>query len=179
MVGEWITLDGSGSWAETGRVARYEWTFTDGTTTSRPRVDRVYAQAGEYSEVLKVTDDRGRVAYDFAIVQVMDRDQAPPLPPSIHAAYAPTTDLHAGDPITFKVRTFGTTDGKENWDFGDGTPPVEVRSDGNVDQHARDGYAIVTHRYARPGDYLPRAERSDARGRKATARLFVRIEPAK
>jgi murein DD-endopeptidase MepM/ murein hydrolase activator NlpD len=179
MAGDRITLDGSRSWAGSGKIARYEWTFTDGTTASVPRVERAYAQAGEYSEILKVTDDHGRVAYDFAIVQVIDREHHPVLPPSIHAAYAPTMGLHPGDPVTFKVRTFGTTDGSETWDFGDGTPPVEVRSDGNVEQLARDGYAVVTHRFARPGDYLPRVERSDSRGRKATARLFVRIEPAK
>ncbi len=179
LAGEHITLDGSRSWAESGRIARYDWTFTDGTTASGPRVDRVYAQGGEYSEVIKVTDDRGRVAYDFTIVQVIEREHFPVLPPAIHAAYAPTLDIHPGDPVTFKVRTFGTTDGSETWDFGDGTPPIEVHSDGNVDEHARDGYAVVTHRFARAGDYLPRVERSDARGRKATARLFVRIEPPK
>jgi hypothetical protein len=179
LAGERITLDGSRSWAESGRIARYEWTFTDGTTASDPRVERVYEQPGEYSEVLKVTDDRGHVAYDFAIVQAMDRANSQPLPPSIHAAFFPTADLHPGDPVTFKVRTFGTTDGKETWDFGDGTPSVEVRSDGNVEEHAPDGYAVVTHRFARPGDYLPRVERSDARGRKATARLFVKVEAAR
>jgi hypothetical protein len=178
-VGERVTLDGSLSWAESGAIAHYDWTFIDGTTATGPRVERSYTHAGEYSEVLKVTDDRGQVAYDFAIVQVFDRAHPEPIPPSIHAAYSPTMDLHAGDPVTFKVRTFGTTDGSETWDFGDGTPPVEVRSDGNVEMLAIDGYAVVTHRFARPGDYLTRVERSDARGRKATARLFVRIEPAK
>jgi hypothetical protein len=110
---------------------------------------------------------------------VLDPGESDPLPPGIHAAFAPTTDIRPGDPITFKVRTFGTTDVKETWDFGDGTPTVEVRSDGNVVKLARDGYAIVTHRFARPGDYLPRVERTDRRGRKATARLFVRVEPAR
>jgi murein DD-endopeptidase MepM/ murein hydrolase activator NlpD len=179
MAGEAVGLDGSRSWAESGRIARYEWTFTDGTTASGQRAHRVYKQPGEYSEVLKVTDDGGRVGYDFAVVQVLDREHPQPLPPAIHAAYAPTMGLHPGDPVMFKVRTFGTTDGRETWDFGDGTPPVETRSDGNVEEHARDGYAVVTHRFDRPGDYLPRVERTDGRGRKATARLFVRIEPAR
>ena len=65
----------------------------------------------------------------------------------------------------------------ETWDFGDGTDPVQVRSDGNVKDHAPDGYAVMTHRFARPGDYLPHVERTDRRGRKATARLHVRVEP--
>jgi murein DD-endopeptidase MepM/ murein hydrolase activator NlpD len=176
-VGERVPLDGSLSRARSGAIARYDWTLSDGAAASGPRVDRAYDQPGEYSEILKVTDERGNVSYDFAVVQVLDPQDLGPLPPGIHAAYAPTLGLHPGYPITFKVRTFGTTDGSETWDFGDGSPPVEVRSDGNVQDLARDGYAIVTHRFARPGDYLPRVERTDRRGRKATARLFVRIEP--
>jgi murein DD-endopeptidase MepM/ murein hydrolase activator NlpD len=178
-VGEPVTLDGSLSWSRSGPIARHDWSFSDGTTAAGPRVARTYDRAGEYSELLKVTDERGHSAYDFAIVQVLDGTSPGPLPPGIHAAYAPTMDIHAGDPVTFKVRTFGTTDGGETWHFGDGTPPVEVRSDGNVEEHARDGYAIVTHRFARPGDYLPWVERTDRIGRKATARLSVHVEPAK
>ena len=179
QVGERVTLDGSLSWSRSGSLSRHDWTFSDGTTAAGRTVERSYDRAGEYSEILKVTDDRGRIAYDFAIVQVLDGTSAGPLPPGIHAAFAPTMNLRPGDPITFKVRTFGTTDGGETWDFGDGTPPVRVRSDGNVDEHARDGYAAITHRFARPGDYMPRVERTDHLGRKATARLFVHVEPAR
>ena len=144
-----------------------------------PRVERVYEQPGEYSEVLKVTDNGGNIAYDFAVVQVLARDPSDPLPPGIHAAYFPTRNIHPGDSITFKVRTFGTTDGNETWDFGDGTDPVQVHSDGNVKKLDPNGYAVTTHRFARPGDYLPHVERADRRGRKATARLHVRVEPAR
>jgi hypothetical protein len=51
-----------------------------------------------------------------------------------------------------------------------------VRSDGNVKYLAPDGYAVATHRFAKVGDYLPHVERTDRRGRKATARLPIRIE---
>jgi murein DD-endopeptidase MepM/ murein hydrolase activator NlpD len=174
--GDRVKLDGLLSWARAGQIARYDWTFSDGTTASGPRVERVYDRVGEYSEILKVTDDRGNVSYDFAIVQVLDPAESEPLPPGIHASFAPTINIHPGDLVTFKVRTFGTTDGSETWDFGDGTPTVEVRSDGNLEKLARDGYAITTHRFARPGDYLPHVERTDRRGRKATARLFVKVD---
>ena len=164
--------------AASGTIARYDWTFSDGTTASGPEVERAYDRAGEYSEILKVTDDRGNVAYDFAVVQVLDRDDPDPLPPGDPRRVRPDAwDLHPGDPITFKVRTFGTTDGNETWDFGDGTPPVEVQSDGNVDEHAPDGYASPST--ASQAGRLPvRVERTDGRGRKATGRLFVQIQPA-
>ena len=176
QLGEKVALDGTGSWSRSATIARYDWTFSDGSTASGPRTVRVYEQAGEYSEVLKISDNGGNVAYDFAVVQVLDATNSGPLPPSIHAAYSPTQNIHPGDSITFKVRTSGTTDGNETWDFGDGSATVQVRSDGNVKALASDGYAITTHRFAKPGDYLPYVERTDRHGRKATARLHVRIE---
>ena len=53
---------------------------------------------------------------------MIDRANPEPVPPAIHAAYSPTLNLHPADAITFKARTFCTTDGQETWDFGDGTP---------------------------------------------------------
>jgi murein DD-endopeptidase MepM/ murein hydrolase activator NlpD len=173
--GERVSLDATGSWCHSGTTARHEWTFHDGTTAVGPKVERTYDQPGEYSEILKVSDEQGNASYDFAVVQILDRQAPEPAPPSIHAAYAPTQGLRAGDPVTFKVRTSGTTDGSETWDFGDGSSPAMVRSDGNVQPLARDGYASVVHRFAKPGDYLVRVERADRRGHKAVARLLVQI----
>ena len=78
--------------------------------------------------------------------------------------------------MTFKVRTFNTTDGSETWDFGDGTPPVDVQSDGNAVKLAPDGYAETLHRYAEPGDYIVRVERTNEFGVRAVGRLHVRVE---
>jgi hypothetical protein len=174
--GQAVMLDGSRSWCRSGKMSGFLWTFHDGATATGPKVERTYAEPGEYSEVLKVTDDRGNISYDFAIVQVLDRQKPEPPAPSIHAAYAPTQGLKPGDPVTFKVRTFGTTHGSEKWDFGDGSSPVEVHSDGNVQKLAPDGYASVVHRFERPGDYLVRVERADSRGYKAVGRLCVSIQ---
>ncbi len=62
--GEPITLDGSRSWSRTGIIARFDWTFSDGATAVGPMVERTYDRPGEYSETLKITDDRGNIAYD-------------------------------------------------------------------------------------------------------------------
>jgi hypothetical protein len=79
--------------------------------------------------------------------------------------------------VTFKVRTFRTTFGEEKWDFGDGSAPTTVKSDGGVKALARDGYAITTHRFSRPGLYLVRVERENERGHKAVAHLAVEVGP--
>jgi murein DD-endopeptidase MepM/ murein hydrolase activator NlpD len=172
--GETIEHDATRSWAA-GKIKTWEWTFTDGTHATGPRPTRTYAKPGTYSEVVKITDDAGRVDYDFAIVQVVNRDRPKELPPSIHATYAPTFGIKPGEPVTFLVRTFRTTDGKETWDFGDGSPKVDVMSDGNVVPLAKDGYARTVHRFERPGHYLVRVERTNRRGETAVAHLHVRV----
>jgi hypothetical protein len=174
-VGDKVVLDGSRSWSASGKIVAFEWTFTDGTKATGATAEHVYARPGVYSEVLNVTDARGHTGYDFAVVNVVGPKHPDRLPPSIHAASYPTFDIKPGDPVTFLVRTFRTTDGKETWDFGDGSPKVEVHSDGNVVQLAKDGYARTVHRYARAGGYLVRVERSNRRGETAVARLYVRV----
>src|SRR5438874_2604635 len=82
-----------------GKVARYDWTFTDGSTARGPAVERAYSQSGAYSEILKVTDSRGEVDYDFAVVLVIDKSASDRLPPTIHPVFAPTLNIHPGDPI--------------------------------------------------------------------------------
>ena len=176
FTGETAHLDGSRSWAESGEVVSYQWQFYDGSTATTPRVDRIYSNPGRYSEVLRITDKAGNVAYDFAVVVVVDREHPERLIPSIHPNYYPTSEIHPGDSITFKVRTFNTTAGKELWDFGDGSPAVEVKSDGNAVKLAADGYAGTKHAYKKPGDYVVSVTRSDQHGVAAVGHLHVHVE---
>jgi hypothetical protein len=175
-LGEPVVLDGTKSWSASGQITSYEWTCTDGQKGAGPTFIRTYSKPGIYSEILKITDAAGQSDYDFAFVDVVDREHSDQLPPSIHPAYAPTMGLKPGQPIKFLVRTFGTTDGEETWDFGDGTPKVTVHSDGNAVQHAKDGYAITTHSFAKPGLYLVHVERTNRHGLTAVGRLKVRVE---
>ncbi len=173
-LGDTVALDGGRSVCLTGKIAEYRWTFSDGSTGRGPVQPRVYTRPGTYSEVLKVTGTTGAVDYDFATVTVVDPLHPDRLPPTIHAAYSPTFGIRAGDPVTFKVRTFRAGPGEETWDFGDGSPAV--RSSSNpVDQHAPDGYAVLTHRFPKPGRYLVRVTRSNEVG-PATTHLDVTVE---
>lgn len=179
-IGRPVTLDGSRSASAKGpgHIARYEWIFSDGSRAEGQSVQRSYARPGLYSEILKVTDRDGNIDYDFAAVHVLDPAAMDRLPPILRAEYYPTLRLKPGLEITFRVRSarLRPDEGNERWYFGDGSPTVVVRSDGNVKPLARDGYAVTTHRYARPGDYLVKVERSNDRGETATARLHVRVE---
>jgi murein DD-endopeptidase MepM/ murein hydrolase activator NlpD len=177
-VGQKVALDGSRSWAADGKIDSYEWTFSNGDGASGPKVERAYDKPGVYSETLKVADAAGHVDYDFAVVNVLDRKHPDQLPPTIHAAYYPTLGVRPGDPVTFLVRTFRTTDGEETWDFGDGSPTQKTHSDGNVKPLARDGYARTVHRYDKPGHYLVSVQRTNRLGYTATARLHVEVGAA-
>ena len=173
LKGEKVTLDGSRSWAES-HLVRYEWTFTDGEKASGATVDQTYAKSGTYSEILKITDDRGRIAYDFETVDVVDPEHPDQTPPALQAAYWPTTGIAPGKAVTFKARAFGTTEGEETWSFGDGTT-AETKSDGDVEEHAKNGFAVTTHTFSKPGDYIVRVERANQLGQKAVTHLWVHV----
>jgi len=173
-VGEAVTLDGARSWSSSA-IAEYQWTLHDGTVETGATITRTYDQPGTYSEVLKITDGAGRVAYDCAPVQIYDQAQQDQLPPTIHPTYHPTFGLQAGDEVTFTVRIFRTEHGEETWDFGDGSPPVTVHSEGGGGSHNPQGYALTTHRYDQPGHYIATVERTNERGQKAVARLYVPV----
>lgn len=175
FTGESARLDATKSWTASGQTPMYQWQFEDGSTSAEPQVTRTYHSPGRHSEVLKITDEAGNVAYDFAIVLVMDREHPERPIPTIHANYSPTFGIRPGDSVTFKVRTFNTTDNKEVWDFGDGSPKVEVKSDGNAVKLAPDGYAVTTHRFQAAGDYVVHVERANAAGARAVAHLHVHV----
>lgn len=179
-VGEPVTLDGSRSWASPGKITQHSWRFSDGTRASGPTVTRTYTKPGTYSEILRVMDSRKQIAYDFAVVQVVERPSSNPdkeerVPPTIHASYWPASNVRAGDPVTFLVRTCRTTFGEETWNFGDGSAPVTVKSDGCAVEKAKEGYARTQHTFKKPGDYIVRVERENERGEKATAHLWVPV----
>lgn len=174
-VGEQVLLDGSKSWAAKGDIKNYAWNFHEGTSASGAQAKRSYKKAGVYSEILKVTDANGAIDYDFNIVQVIDSNQLDKLPPTIHATYAPTFGIKVGDDVTFKVRTFRTTVPEEIWNFGDGTPEVTVKSDGNAVKLAKDGYAVTTHRFAKAGHYVISVRHTNEHGLTATQHLQVRV----
>jgi len=182
--GEPVLLDATRSWARRP-IRRYRWIFGDSVVAEGPVVTRTYSKPGVYTETLEVTDEAGAVDYDFARVEVfqplwigsMSRRGSQPSEsdvPGIHAAFHPTRDIEPGEEITFKVRARGTSEGFDVIDYGDGSPRDTLHSNRNPAFHAPDGYAAVTHRYARPGHYVVSVWRENRYGR-ATTRLHVAV----
>jgi hypothetical protein len=180
-VGDTVTLNGSRSSSRSGQISRYEWTFSDGSTGTGPTVTRVYSNPGTYSEILRVTDSGGHSSHDFAVVQIAGkplagRQREENLAPTIHASYWPSLNVRAGQPVTFLVRSCRTTFGQETWNFGDGSAPVMVKSDGCAEEKNKEGYARTQHVFQKPGDYIVRVERANEREEKATFHLFVPVK---
>lgn len=55
--------------------------------------------------------------------------------------------------------------------------PVKVKSDGNVKPLNKDGFAITTHQFTKPGHYLVRVERRNERDEVAVTHLSVQVGP--
>ncbi len=178
--GQKVVLDGTRSWHSGGidKIKSYTWILSNGIAKEGKTVECSYEKPGHYTEILKIIDEQGRESYDFVVVQVIDRTNPTPVPPSIHATFWPTTGIKAGENVIFKVRSFGIRpdEGEEVWDFGDRSPAGRTRSDGNVTHHAKDGYAVINHRFEKPGKYIVSVSRTNDRGETATGRVQVDVE---
>jgi hypothetical protein len=173
LTGEAVRFDASRSWAAEG-VASYVWSFADGARADGAVVERRYERPGVYSEVVKVTSNDGQVDYDFATVRVADAETGEQVA-SLDANYHPTENIKPGDEVIFSSRGRGAGASEDTWDFGDGSPMVTATSNRDPSQHAPDGYARVTHRFARPGDYIVTVRAERGAGCMAMHRLHVRV----
>ena len=170
-----VTLNGGKSKSFSGNIVSYQWTFSDGTTAAGAVQKKIYNNPGEYSEILKVTDSKGNVDYDFTVVQVCSKKYPEKRIPTIHAGFHPTREIMPGDPVTFLVRTFNSDTGNEIWDFGDGTPKLSVKSESIPKDASQGKYARTVHSFSNPGHYIVKVERSNEHGYKATAHLHVEV----
>ena len=171
--GQEVTLDGRKSKSIAGDIVSYEWTFTDGATAEGAVQKKIYNKPGEYSEILKVTDSKGNVDYDFTVVQVFSKDNPEKRIPAIHASFHPTLGIKPGDPVAFYVRTFYGDTGNEIWDFGDGTPKLSVKSEIDLENRTQGKYAKTVHSFSNPGHYIVKVERSNEHGYTAIAHLHI------
>lgn len=67
-----VDFDGSGSYDPDGSIVSYQWDFGDGygTTSSSPYTSHTYSADGEYTVILRVTDNDGKNGYFTRFVNV-------------------------------------------------------------------------------------------------------------
>jgi len=172
-----VTLDATKSVSFAGKIAGYQWLFTDGAKAEGAKARRRYDEVGYFTEVLKVTDEHGNVAYDYAFVLVVHEKYPGRNYTFLRASYWPSLETKAGSPITFKARALrdNVGPGKETWDFGDGSPAEQTSSD-PVGENTPDSYAAIKHTYARPGTYIVRVSRTNQYGEPAVVQLVVPVK---
>ncbi len=71
--GDSVAFNGSASYDPDGTIASYTWDFGDFTQGVGANATHAYSQAGTYTATLTVTDDRGGVSSDSAIITINDK----------------------------------------------------------------------------------------------------------
>ena len=133
FTGEVIRFDASGSYDLDGSIISYLWDFGDGTIAVGVTVDHAYADNGNYTVILAVTDDDGATISTSSVKIVSNRSPVASFTESAETVYT-------NEVITFDASGSYDLDGSVSyfWDFGDGITATGVS---------------VTHAYADDGFY--------------------------
>ena len=134
IVGQAVNFNGSTSRPAPGRTIRsYDWDFGDGTTGGGANVQHAYAVTGNYTVVLTVTDDAGRVATATTTITVGTGN------PTADFTFNPSAP-RSGQQVTFdaspSLAAPGRTIVSYSWAFGDGT--------GGTGQTVNKSYSVGT-----------------------------------
>jgi MYXO-CTERM domain-containing protein len=160
--GTLVTLNASASGDPDGTITAYSWSFGDGSPANNgPVVTHTYSESGTFIATLTVTDDRGAIVQDTAIVTVGTPSNRVPM-----ADAGANRIAHLNTPASFDARGSFDTDGTLvafAWDFGDGQSGTGVQ---------------VQHTYADLGTYLVRLTVTDDRGATSEDFLLVTVGPA-
>jgi PKD repeat protein/KaiC/GvpD/RAD55 family RecA-like ATPase len=132
--GTLIQFNASLSHDPDGTIISYYWDFGDGKNTTGEVASHSYAEDGNYTVVLTVTDNDGLSDGQEGTIHVLDR--AP------NASFtASSTTAYTNQTVTFNATSSYDPDGlilSYFWDFGDGTNATDV---------------IVSHAYTHDGVY--------------------------
>jgi len=152
-----VSFDATGSTDPQGPLSDHRWDFGDGSPVASGReVEHTYVRAGEYLVTLVVVGPSG-TGRATALVRAHNN------PPQAAFTFLPA-DPFEGESVTFDASASSDPDGdiaRFSWDFGDGAT-AEGR--------------IVTHAYARPGEFLVVLTVTDGAGAEAKATRLVKVD---
>jgi len=118
-----VSFDGSLSSDPEGPIAQYDWDFGDNTTGTGSNPTHSYANNGEYTVILTVTDSDGETDDDSATATITIGNQAPT------ANAGPPAEGFLGDTVSFDGSLSSDPEGpiaQYDWDFGDNTTGTGV-----------------------------------------------------
>jgi len=163
-VNQEIFFTGSAVPAPGRTIARYDWNFGDGQSSSGSTTSHRYTSTGTYQTSLVVTDDvgaEGRPASPTAITVTSGN-------PTGALTFLPAAP-RVGSPVTFNASAItpstGATIVSYRFNYGDGSP-AETGSQ-----------ALQSHVYGAPGTVVATVTVTDSLGRTATSSVSVTIVP--
>jgi len=154
--GEMITFDAFGSYDPDGTVVSYFWDFGDGTNATGITIGHSYADDGNYTVTLTVTDNDEAAAIATAIKTVLNRPPVTIFTPS-------ATTVYTGQVIYFDASDSYDSDGvivSYFWDSGDGVNATGV---------------VVEHAYADDGTYVVTLTITDDDGATGVATATIQV----
>ncbi|PCC34446.1 PKD domain-containing protein [Glutamicibacter sp. BW77] len=163
--GQQIEFDASASTDTDGNIVSYEWDFGDGTShasTQNPAITHEYAEPGDYTVTLVVTDDQDATGQAVATITVQtDAVNQPPAAQFNGEAQG----------LTLSVDASGSTDSdgtiaNYSWDFGDQSELVTSAG------------ATAEHEYAQAGSYTVTLTVTDNLGATAVISQVIDVETA-
>jgi PKD repeat protein len=142
-------FDASGSSAGSGHtIVSYTWNFGDGdplSTRTSPQENHDFGAAGAYTVVLTVTDEAGQKGTTSQAVTVTAPAGGAAGAPVANFTSSPTSPV-VGEAVVFDSSSSTVASGRTitnyAWNFGDDTPIIT----GNQ--------RIISHTYARPGNFI-------------------------
>jgi chitodextrinase len=153
-----FVFDAGGSTDSDGTITEYTWQVSDGTNPRGMKTQHQFSQKGEYTIVLKVTDNKGGVSTSEQTVTVGDNN-----PPVAVLTVMPATGTNL-TLFTFDASGSSDPDGGikgYQWDFGDNKTAQGVG---------------VTHKYIDAGDYDVQLTVKDTKNAETIAKKKVHVE---
>ncbi|MEM2899824.1 MAG: PKD domain-containing protein, partial [Thermoplasmata archaeon] len=135
---EVATFNATSSFDPDGIIIHYYWEFGDGSFATGNITKHAYSQAGNYTVILTVTDDKNAKGIAFRNI-VVHTNQAP-----IAKISASKTKVYAGEIIEFTSTGSEDADGtitSYSWEFGDGSTTTGSAA---IHSYTRSGNFTVT-----------------------------------
>ncbi|MCB0209578.1 MAG: PKD domain-containing protein [Anaerolineae bacterium] len=161
QAGDTVSFDASAT-QSASPIVSYAWDFGDGATGSGQLINHTYAQPGDYTVTLTVTDQDSQSGSATLSVTINPVAQPDPLTANITGP----TGGQVGDQLTFDAQSSSSAAPLTaiQWDFGDGTTAGSS--------------LVVNHTYQQAGDYTVELTLENDLNQSDTTSMQITIDPA-
>jgi len=147
-VGETISFSAILSTDDDGIISKFEWDFGDGSSATGESVTHTYTVAGQYTVVLRITDNRGSTATAQKVITVNPADDDGGGTGAGPVASFTATPLTGESPLTVTFNASASVSPEAAitayfWDFGDGTTGSGITTTHTYGPTTTRSYSVV------------------------------------